>query len=187
MDTGLPIETERLRLRRLHAGDLDTFAAYRSDADLGRYQGWTPMSRDEARAFIDEMHAAPVFVVGEWLQLAIAARDRDALLGDVGIVLRDAGTAEIGFTLAHAAQGRGYGGEAVAAALTLLFEHTAVARVQGVTDARNGASARLMARLGLRQVASADVVFRGEPCTEWTYEMQRADWRALNGGSAASR
>lgn len=187
VDTGLPLETDRLRLRRLQRGDLDAFAAYRGDADLGRYQGWTPMSRGEAAAFIEEMHTAPAFVVGEWLQLAIAARDGDGLLGDVGIVLHDATTAEIGFTLARQAQGRGFGSEAVAAVLALLFDHTAVLRVQGVTDARNATSARLLARLGLRRVASADVLFRGEPCTEWTYEMQRVDWRALNAGSAGSR
>lgn len=170
---GLPLNAGRVRLRRLHASDLDIFAAYRGDAGLGRWQGWTPMSRGQALAFLDEMQGAPAFAVGAWFQVAIADAGDDRLLGDLGVLLHDADTAEIGFTLAREAQHRGLAREAVAALVALLFERTAVQRVRAVTDARNAASAKLMAGLGWQQVATESTVFRGAPCIEWTFETQR--------------
>lgn len=172
-DLARPFLTPRLRLRRLQPGDLEAFAAVRGDAELGRYQGWTPMDRAAALDFITQMQAAPAFAVGDWLQLAIAERDSDQLIGDLGVLRHDATTAELGFTLSRAAQGRGLAREAVAGVVELLRERLGLRRVRGVTDARNTASARLMQALGWRQVASVDTVFRGEACTEWTFEK---DW-----------
>jgi hypothetical protein len=47
-------------LRRLRADDLAEFQAYRRDPELGRYQGWLPVSDEEALAFLREMNAAPL-------------------------------------------------------------------------------------------------------------------------------
>jgi RimJ/RimL family protein N-acetyltransferase len=173
-DLARPFHTERLTLRRLHAADLETFAAYRADDVLARYQGWSPMTRDAARAFLEQMHAAPAFVVGQWFQWGIADRHSDVLRGDLGIHLRDGDTAEVGFTLARSAHGRGLGREAVAALLEVLFARTTVTRVIGVTDARNTPSARLMASVGMQHVHSEPTTFRGEPCVEWTFERRRS-------------
>jgi aminoglycoside 6'-N-acetyltransferase len=177
-DPARPWRSERLVLRRLCSADLDRFAAYRADAELGRYQGWAPMAREASAAFIAEMAQAPAFVVGEWLQLAIADRAGDGLIGDVGVHLNDAATAEIGFTLAREWHGRGLGREAVQALIAMLFERTAVQRIIGITDARNTASARLMTAAGMRHAMTQDAVFRGEPCVEWTFEVLKPSHRA---------
>jgi hypothetical protein len=54
-----------IALRRLSVSDLAAFQAYRSDPELGRYQGWSPMSEPEARAFLEEMNGVPLFRPGE--------------------------------------------------------------------------------------------------------------------------
>ena len=41
-------------LRRLRPSDLAAFQAYRSIPELGRFQGWSPMSEAEAAAFLAE-------------------------------------------------------------------------------------------------------------------------------------
>ena len=71
--------------------------------------------------------------------------------------------------------GQGLATEAVGAALRLLFEHTAVASVIGITDARNAASIRLLERLGLRLAATASAVFRDAVCTEHRFVASRPD------------
>lgn len=160
-------------LRRLRAVDLAAFQAYRAWPGLGRYQGWTPMADADAERFIAEMAALPLFVRGQWLQLAIAAPDGVALLGDLGLhVDADGGAAEIGFTLAPQAQGRGLGAAAVRAAVGLLFE-AGVGQVRALSDARNTPSLRLLARAGFRQVDSVETLFRGEPCTEHVFVIVR--------------
>ncbi len=171
----LPQHTPRTTLRRLAASDLDAFHAYRSDAEVGRYQGWTPMTREQAQAFLAEMSTAPFCLDEIWFQLAIAECASGRLIGDIGICVHagDDAHAEIGFTLAPQAQHLGLGTEAVRTAVAMLFEHTGVKRIVGITDARNIASLRLLERIGMGQVQTLETVFRGEPCTELLCELRR--------------
>jgi ribosomal-protein-alanine N-acetyltransferase len=170
----LPREFAGARLRRLRRADLASFQAYRRMPELGRYQGWSPMSDAEALAFLDEMHAAPLFAAGEWVQLGIADAGTDELIGDVGLHLSNDGrTGEVGFTLRPSAQGRGIAASAVREGLQLLFGATAATHVLGITDARNLPSIRLLERLGFSYRDSREVVFRGEPCSEKVYVLQR--------------
>ena len=185
--TGLPRRAFRVMLRRLSPADLAVFAAYRSDAELARYQGWQPMSHDAARAFLEEMQVAPAFVAEAWIQLGIADAEGQ-LLGDLGVCVRADGRAEIGVTLRLEAQGRGLATEAMRLLIELLFERPGVECVVGIADARNGASIRLLERAGLRQTRSVGALFRGQPCTELVFERRRApiEVRPAVAGDAAA-
>jgi len=163
-------------LRRLQVSDLAAFQAYRSIPELGRFQGWSPMSEGEALAFLDEMNTIPLFSLGEWVQLGIAEPATNRLIGDIGMFLAgDGHSAEVGFTLEPGAQGRGVATAAVREALQLLFSATRVRQVLGVTDIRNLASIRLLQRVGFQHKETSNTTFRGEPCSEATYVLQRND------------
>ncbi len=170
----LPRDFPGARLRRLRTTDLAAFQAYRSIPELGRYQGWSPMSDADAQAFLVAMSEARLFVPGRWVQLGIAESETDRLIGDIGLHLSEDGLAgEVGFTLEPVAQGRGIATAAVREALDLLFASTSVLAARGVTDSRNLPSVRLLERLGFRCRESRDVLFRGEACTEWVYVLTR--------------
>ena len=156
-----------MTLRRLAAADLRAFQAYRGDPDVGRYQGWLPMTDAEAGVFLEHMAAAEPFVPGAWFQLGIADRDSNVLIGDIGVCIAPDGVhAEIGFTLRASAQGRGLGSEAVRAVVGLLLDRVKLPRVVAITDARNLPSVRLLERVGMRRVETVSTSFRGEPCIE---------------------
>lgn len=175
-DIGLPRHFIGGQLRRLRPDDLADFQAYRTLPELGRYQGWSAMPDADAAAFLDEMRRAPLFVPGEWVQLGIAEPDGARLVGDMGLFISaDGRCAELGFTLAPGAQGRGIATEAVRAAARLLFALTQVDQVLGITDSRNGASLRLLQRAGFRLRERQEAVFRGEPCVEEVYTLSRPD------------
>ena len=170
----LPREFPGGRLRRLRPADCEAFQGYRALPGLGRYQGWSPMSAADAREFLDEMGRAPLFLPGQWVQLGIADAASDRLVGDIGLYLAEDGSlAEVGFTLQPSAQGRGIASSAVREALQLMFGATDVSSIRGITDERNLPSIRLLERLGFEFVKSRRVVFRGEPCTERVYVLQR--------------
>ena len=173
-DDPLPVARGNAVLRRLAAPDLRAFQAYRSDPDLGRYQGWSAMSDAQALAFLNQMSVAALLQPGVWLQLGIVeAHNESGLIGDIGLCLAADGlSAEVGFTLARHAQGRGLARDAVRAAVGLVFALTAARSVRGTTDARNTASVRLLERIGMRRIAVAHAVFRGAPCVEWTYAIE---------------
>jgi RimJ/RimL family protein N-acetyltransferase len=172
----LPRGAGRIVLRRLALADLAGFQAYRRDPDVGQFQGWEPQPDSEAARFIAEMSAVNFFPRGAWVQVGIADRHSDELIGDVGIcVSADGEEAEIGFTVAPRAQGSGLGTEAVREAISLIFGHTDVSRVVAVIDARNTAAHRLALRAGFQKVESLSAVFRDEPCVEDIWAISRAD------------
>ena len=171
----LPRVGPRVVLRRLRPEDIADFQAYRGDPEVGRYQGWSPMSQAEAHAFIVEMGAATFGVVDQWVQIAISDRATDCLIGDIGVCLRADGRkhAEIGYSLAIGSQGKGLASEAVRAAILMLFESTDIDRVVGITDARNETSVRLLQRVGMTLQDTVNTLFRGEPCVEQVYAIRR--------------
>ena len=169
----LPWHSARLTLRRLRADDLPRFQAYRHDAEVARYQGWVPVSDEEARGFLVEMSGAPFGRLGEWLQIAIADADDGFLRGDVGLFVAASGSeAEFGITLARAAQGKGLAEEAARTLIDGLRAHTTVRRLVAITDTRNAPSARLLRRLGMELEAETAAEFRGEPCREWHFSLE---------------
>jgi len=171
----LPRTCDRIVLRRLAVSDLANFQAYRHDPEVGRYQGWSPLADADALAFLVEMGSALLFAPGQWCQIGIADRVDDALIGDIGLHIdADAEQAEIGFSLSRQYQGRGLGVEAVREAIALVFAHTAAARVLAITDARNTASTRLLERVGMHRVETQQVMFRGEPCVEHVFAIERS-------------
>lgn len=174
LDKQLPIEFPGGRLRRLTLSDLDAFQAYRALPELGRYQGWSPMSNSEAIRFLNEMSRVSRFSPGNWVQLAIAEMQTDRLIGDLGLYLStDQTTGEMGYTLQPSYQGRGIATLAVQHAMRLFFQTTKASRILGITDTRNLPSIRLLERLGFECIDIREVRSRDSACSEREYEMQR--------------
>ena len=172
----LPVAKDNTLVRTMHMADWEGFHSYRCDDELARYQGWSPMTQNEARAFVQEMSAAPALRPGSWIQLAIAEPTSNRILGDVGLYLEpDASTAEIGFTLSRAAQGRGHAARAVGLSLSLVFAASSVPFVRAVTDARNASSVRVLEQTRFAKASTQQTMFKGEPCTELVYVFRRAD------------
>ena len=171
----LPRTTERVVLRRLRPTDLTDFQSYRTDPEVGRYQGWSPVPSSVAQVFLADMSVVKFNAVDVWFQLGIADRCTDRLIGDIGFSICGPGHqhAELGFTLARPAQGQGLATEAVRAMIDVLFEHTGVARVVSMVHAQNHACVRLTQRIGMTLVGTVDSVFRGEPCVEYVYMIWR--------------
>lgn len=178
IEDALPRTTDRLRLRRFAVSDLDRFQSYRCDPEVGRYQGWSALEDAGAAAFLAAMAVARIGVPGEWFQVAVADRWTGDLVGDIGVGLdKDrAGVAEIGFTIAPAAQGCGLGAEAVMGTLAWLFATGKVDVVEAITDARNVQSIRLLERVGMHLDRTQETLFKGKMSTEHVYAIARANW-----------
>jgi aminoglycoside 6'-N-acetyltransferase len=175
------IETLHLRLRRFRIEDAASFAAYRSDPEVARYQSWeSPYAESRARRFINEMAAAEPGIPGEWFQVAVAQRATDELIGDLAfcVLVNDPRQAEIGFTIARAQQGQGYGTEAVIELSEYLFSQLGLHRIRANCDARNLASRNLLRKAGFRLEARLVEAswFKGEWATEEWYALLRREW-----------
>jgi RimJ/RimL family protein N-acetyltransferase len=170
----LPIETERLRLRRFELRDAAAFAQYRADPSVALYQSWTDMTLQEAQDFIAAQADIPTGQHDQWFQLAIVEAATDDVIGDIGICIASPGTtAEIGFSVASASQRRGYASEACRAAIDFIFRTSAVERIEAVIDARNLSALTLAKRLGMVWAGTQSALFKGEICSEHHYVVER--------------
>ncbi|MGI5244310.1 GNAT family N-acetyltransferase [Dactylosporangium sp. CA-139066] len=173
------LQTDRLLLRRFRAGDAPALAAYRSDPDVARYQGWdAPFPLDAAERFVAAVGERDPRAEG-WFQYAIERRGDGALVGDVGVNRHDEGRqAELGFTLAPGFQRQGYAAEAVRRVVDHLLLEEGLHRVHASLDARNDRSARLLERLAFRREAYEiqSQFWKGEWTDDVRYAVLASEW-----------
>lgn len=150
----IPLETERLVIRRFQDADLDPFYSYRNDTDVAKYQNWSiPFPREEAKERIKEMKSVAPGAPGVMCQLAVELQATCEMVGDVAFWLdkREPRRATIGCTLARAYWRQGLALEAVSRLLDYLFTEHNIHRVVADCDPDNTASFRLLERLGFRR------------------------------------
>ncbi|WAS95953.1 GNAT family N-acetyltransferase [Nannocystis punicea] len=174
-ETGLFIVTERLQIRRFRLEDAPILAAYRSDPEVARYQGWTNFDEAGAREFIAGLQGGRPGVPGVWYQFALALLSEGTLIGDIGlrVIAGEPTTADIGYTLMRAQQGRGLAGEAVRAVCEYAFSRLGVRRIQATVDDRNARSLALARRLGMTEEAAVETIWRGEACVDRIFVLTR--------------
>lgn len=175
-------ETERLILRPFTENDLEAFAAYRSDPEVARYQGWdAPYSMENALIFFQFLKNLRPGIPGEWYQIAVEHKEQGRIIGDLAfhITREDARQAEFGVTFDRAYQGQGYALEALRRLLAYAFDELGLHRVFSRLDARNIASDRLMQRLGMRREAHfiQNQWWKGEWTDEYWYAILAEEYR----------
>jgi RimJ/RimL family protein N-acetyltransferase len=145
---------DSVMLRRFRLDDVAEFVAYRSSAQVARFQSWdAPYPREEGERFIRQMMARHPDTTGEWFQFAVALRPAGQLIGDCAAMPHadDPRQCEIGFTIASGHQGHGYATEAARLLVGYLFAGRGKHRIAASCDARNTASAAVLERLGMRR------------------------------------
>ena len=159
------LETERLRLRRHELRDFDASAAMWADADVARFIGGKPSTREESwgRTLRYAGHWA-LLGHGFWL-IEEKAGGRFVGEGGFGSFKREIDppfeAPEQGWALATWAHGRGYAHEAMAAALAWGMSHFARTDFVCMIAPENAPSLKLAHRLGYAEYARAD--YKGSP------------------------
>ena len=157
MPIPLPIETERLTIRRFDpARDSEAMRDVYCDPDVMRY--------------IPGGVLPDIDAVGERLQLyasrepsswGLIRRDDGRLIGDVGFhYFAPTADFELGWTLARAFWGHGYATEAGAACLAAALAHLDVPRIISLVDVDNAPSMRVAERLGMKRLETIEDVGR---------------------------
>jgi RimJ/RimL family protein N-acetyltransferase len=175
------LETERLVLRTVREGDAPAIYAYRSRADVGKYQTRYRRLAD-ARRLIKRVSGVALNTPDTWHQLAVIEKG-GGLIGDLGIHFtgKENRQAEIAYTIAPGYQGKGYATEAVLGMMGFLFDKLRKHRLVATADPRNKGSIRLMERVGMRREAYFKKSFwTGK---EWTddvlYALLKEEWPVL--------
>lgn len=176
----IALDTPRLRLRRLAAGDIAAFVAYRNEPSVARYQSWDTVTTEEATDLVERQAKLEPGVPGYWFQFAVTLLPGLELIGDCGLHVdaSDPRLGEVGFTFAPGHQGKGFASEALIAILRFSFESLKLHRVCAVVDRRNDPAVRLLRRSGLREEALfiQHRWFKGAWCDEHVFAMLASEW-----------
>ena len=169
--------TERLVLRRSVPEEAGAIAAYRSDPDVYRYQGWDRTDEEGIRAAIEEMAGRAPGEPGGWVQLSVDERESGRLVGDIGLAPTEdePGVIEIGYTIAPAFQGRGYASEAVGALVAYAFDALGAHVVRAYASPENLPSIRVAEKAGLRLVERFERSDGDETWVGVRYELRREE------------
>lgn len=190
-----PITSARLSLDPLTDADVDALLTYRGREDVCRFLPFAPMTREVLLPRLaGDLSRTQITEEGQALTLGVRALGAERLLGDVVLFWhsREHAAGEIGYVFHPDSAGHGYATEACSAVLDLAFGQLGLHRVTARLDARNVASARLTARLGMRQEAHfvRNELFKGEWSDELVFAVLAQEWPgspAHQGAAAGAR
>jgi [ribosomal protein S5]-alanine N-acetyltransferase len=176
----LQLRSERLLLRPLRDGDAAALLAIFSDPRVMRYWSTPPWAgTPQAHVFIersrDAMHS------GEALRLGLERMGDARLIGQCTLFdfVGPSRRAEIGYSMAADAWGKGLMGEALRALLDYGFGELQLNRIEADIDPRNTASARSLERLGFTRegLLRERWIVAGEVSDTALYGLLAREWR----------
>jgi RimJ/RimL family protein N-acetyltransferase len=155
MDAAYTIVTPRLELYALSLADIDALIRAERMKLEERLQATLPLAwpgpqlTSALPTIAEAMKEEPGDARWVWI---VIERSTASVIGDIGYhgPLRNGATAEIGYVLVPAAQGRGYATEATAALITWTFTQTHVARIIAQIASTNAASVRVAVKVGMQ-------------------------------------
>lgn len=160
--------------------DLEDFHIYRSNPEVTKYQGFDVMSMGQAEAFIAQQFDKKFGVAGQWVQYAIENKSTQRLIGDCAICLKahDTRIAEVGITISHLEQKKGYAKECLKGIMHFLFEQQQIHRIEEIVDAENIASISLLESLHFRKEGHfiENIFFKGNWGSEYQYAMLKREF-----------
>lgn len=171
------VRTERLRLRRITAADVDAWAqCIYADPEVMRYLPvGNPVPRERAAGNLlafDENWRRDGF--GLW---GVEESATERFIGHCGLrYLQDVDEVEVAYALAKDRWGIGLATEAAAAAVAVGFEHLGLERIVAYAVSANTASRRVMEKIGLTYERETHLL--GLDLVQ--YALSREDWERLS-------
>jgi [ribosomal protein S5]-alanine N-acetyltransferase len=158
-ETVIILESERLLFRQHELADLDAFCAMEMDAEVRRYVGGYPRSREDAeRKFPHGQLHEVSGRLGVW---ATVLKSNGQYIGRCGLYphIDSAGEMVVGeatlsFYIAREHWGLGLASEAATAFVEFGWKQLQLSRIVATVQVGNGASVRILEKLGFELIAT---------------------------------
>lgn len=143
------IETERLALRRMNAGDWDALCAIlQDDVTMTAYEG--AFTDEEVQAWLDrQLTRYEQYGFGLW---AVVLKETGEMIGQCGLTIqpwKDGEVLEVGYLFNRAYWHNGYAAEAAVACRNYAFDVLGADEVCSIIRDTNGPSQRVALRSGM--------------------------------------
>lgn len=167
MDQSL-FETERLQLRELTEADGAFYLAMLSDPDFKTHIADRGVrTLEQAVAHMQERVFASYDAhgFGMWL---VSRKDDGEAVGMAGLVKRDfLRNVDVGYAFLPAGRGAGFATEAAAGVVAYAWREFGIKRLSAIVSPANGASVRVLERLGFRHAGRVRFPDDGDLCEHY--------------------
>lgn len=164
MNADVVLETERLIFRQHVPADIDTYCAMEMDAEVRRYVGGYPRTREAA----EQKFLASLQPVTNRLSMwATILKEDDTYIGRCGIYphfnadgFPIPGEASLGLYITREYWGRGFATEAGKAFINWGFNELKIKKIVTLIDTRNEVSVHVIKKLGFQLEATENGEYR---------------------------
>ena len=146
----LPVRTERLILREFVKSDFDAVFAYSSDPKVTRYLFFGPRDQESTAEYLEELLASQIEQPRTRFELAVEEAASGRVIGACDLSVIEANAVDLGYMLGTQDWGKGYATEISLALLEAAFRELRAERVISTVDVNNGASIRVLEKIGMR-------------------------------------
>jgi len=146
----VPVRTPRLHLREFVESDFDAVLAYSSDPRVTRYLFFGPRDADSTAEYLQELLESQREQPRVRFELGVEESASGRLIGACDLSLIERNVADLGYMLEMNAWGKGYATEIATSLLEAAFLQLRADRVISTVDVNNGASIRVLEKIGMR-------------------------------------
>ncbi len=175
-----PLETPRLRLRKLTLKDAQDVYAYSRDPMVAEHVLWEAhRSIFDTRSYIRFMQRK--YRMGEPASWGIVIKETGQVVGTIGFmwIQQDNASAEVGYSLSRAFWNQGYMTEALSRVIRYGFEALGLNRIEAQHEVTNPASGAVMRKCGMVREGTLRqrLMNKGHFVDVDLYAILRHDWR----------
>jgi [ribosomal protein S5]-alanine N-acetyltransferase len=146
----LPVRTARLNLRDFVDTDFAAVHAYSSDPRVTRYLFFGPRDENSTAEYLEELLASQRERPRTRFELAVEEIASGRLIGACDLSLIESNVVDLGYMLGAEQWGNGYATEIALALVDAAFFELRAQRVISTVDVNNGASIRVLEKIGMR-------------------------------------
>jgi RimJ/RimL family protein N-acetyltransferase len=146
----VPIRTARLNLREFVGTDFHSVHAYSSDPRVTRYLFFGPRDEDSTAAYLDGLLASQLERPRTRFELAVEEIASGRVIGACDLSFIERNVVDLGYMLGIENWGKGYATEIALALVDAAFFDLRADRVISTVDINNGASIRVLEKIGMR-------------------------------------
>jgi RimJ/RimL family protein N-acetyltransferase len=146
----VPVRTARLNLREFVRTDFDAVYAYSSDPRVTRYLFFGPRDEDSTAEYLDGLLASQRERPRTRFELAVEETASGRVIGACDLSFIERNVVDLGYMLGLENWGKGYATEIALALVDAAFFDLRADRVISTVDINNGASIRVLEKIGMR-------------------------------------
>ncbi len=146
----LPIRTARLSLREFVQSDLRAVYAYSSDPRVTRYLFFGPRDEDSTAEYLEGLLASQRERPRTRFELAVEENESGRVVGACDLSYIERNVVDLGYMLGIDVWGKGLATEIALALVDAAFFDLRADRVISTVDVNNGASIRVLEKIGMR-------------------------------------